>query len=265
MQQGTGQGPITILVEGETDRVVVNNLVSAMAGQVSNRVRVVKCDGKHAVKMELRRFPPSESVIALIDSDEPSVADSISWAKQFLETKEDNVFCAVPTIEAWLFADKELALKHIRQTNYAISAVKRIVTPESLVNPKHLVNQVFDRSVIDANFEFMAEVNIGRAVASSASLFNFLRGVAGSLHLQWPFVEGRLIGSMDRLVFANLLREVSGGTISWRTLDGEYTAERLADSVLQGNELGLRYVSDMLRLARDILAARVPRGDSTDD
>lgn len=253
----TRQKPyITILVEGETDKAVVAHLLMALGIDTNGRAKIIVCDGKKGVKHELHRLRSIDGVIALIDADKSSVADSIGWARHYLETSSEAVFCAVPTIEAWLFADKELALKNAKQTEYAKSAIGRIVTPESLINPKYLVHQVFDRNVIHSNFPFMQDVNIGRAVAASASLFHFLHGVETLLGHSWTYAEQHLSISINRTVFSNLLREIPADRIGWRTLDGEYTAAQLGDLVLQGNEIGLRYLSELLRLSRDILAAR---------
>ena len=247
---------LTILVEGYTDRAIVENILYALGNDVSQKIEIEVCDGKKGVKKRLHEYPNLRNVIALIDSDAPSVADSIAWAKDYLDTSSEFVFCAVPTIEAWVFADKELALKNSRQTNYAKSCLARITTPESLMNPKHLVNQIFDKDVILDCFPFMREIDIGKAVAASSSLFSFLRGVEAALGREETFTEQRLSQSINRLMVANLLREIPANTISWRTLEGEFTAGRLGDLVLQGDEVGLRYVSELLRLSRDILSAR---------
>lgn len=216
------------------------------------------------MKIRFHEHSNLDNVIALIDSDAPSVADSIAWAKNYLDTSSNLVFCAVPTIEAWVFADKELALKNSRQSEYAKSCIARITTPESLMNPKHLVNQIFDRNVIYDRFPFMREINIGIAVAASSSLFSFLRGIEGALGHEDAFTEQRLSQSINRLMVANLLREIPANTIGWRTLEGEFTAGRLGDLVLQGDEVGLRYVTELLRLSRDILSARTqdPEADN---
>jgi hypothetical protein len=253
--------PLKILVEGYTDKAVVENLLKAVQIDVSSQVDVVVCDGKKGVRKTLHELREHGNVVALIDADAPSVADSIAWAAEYLQTTRDSVFCAVPTIEAWIFADKELARKNARQSDYAQSAIARIATAESLVNPKHLVNQVFEKEVIRDCFPFMVDVDIGKAAAASASLFSFLRGIESALGQSKNRTEQRVSSSINRVMVANLLREIPAKTIGWRTLEGEYTAERLGDLVLQGDEVGLRYVSELLRLARDILAARAQHED----
>lgn len=251
---------ITILVEGATDKSIVGYLVGALGKETVSRVDIVECSGKKGVKVAYHKMRPLKRVIALVDADEPSVPDAEEWARDFFETEEANVFCAVPCIEAWVFADKELALMNSRQSRYAKAVIGRLVTPESLSNPKHLLNQVFDRPVIEDNFRFMKDINIGRAVGASTSLFRFLRGVETALGNEWTHTEQRLSETINRKVFANLLREIPADTIGWKTLSGEYTAEQLGDLVVQGDEVGLRYVSELLRLARDILAARAKVG-----
>lgn len=247
---------ITILVEGATDKSIVGYILEALDREIAARVDVVQCSGKRGVKAAYHEAGQIQRVVALVDADEPSVPDAEAWAREFFETTEPNVFCAVPTIEAWVFADKELALRNARQSKYARATIGRLVTPESLANPKHLLNQVFDRQVIQNHFRFIKDINIGRAVGASTSLFRFLRGVETALGNEWMYAEQRLSEAFNRKVFANLLREIPADTIGWKTLSGDYTAEQLGDLVLQGDEVGLRYVSELLRLARDILAAR---------
>ena len=251
------QKRLTILVEGRTDKAIVEHLLGAISNDARERTTVEVCGGKGGVRTEYHAATKDHrNLIALVDADEPSVPDAEQWARNFFETTKSNVFCAVPIIEAWVFADKELAQKHARQSDYAKSVFGRLVTPESLTNIKHLVNQVFDRSVIASDFPFLKEISIGRAVASSTSMFRFLRGVETALGNEWPVAEQQLSDSLNRKVFANLLREIPGKTIGWKTLAGEFTAEEIGDLVLKGDEVGLRYVTELLRLARDILAAR---------
>lgn len=256
---------LTILVEGRSDKAIVEHLVNAIGEDARARTVIKACDGKGSVRRLYHKYMRDhQNVVALVDADEPSVPDAEAWARDFFETTNTNVFCVVPTIEAWVFADKDLALKHALQSDHARSTISRLVTPESLSNVKYLINQVFDRAVIKSNFPFLKEINIGRAVASSSSMYRFLRGVEMTLGREWPFVEQQLSDSLNRKVFANLLREVPGKTIGWKTLTGEYTAEQLGDLILKGDEVGLRYVTDLLRLARDILAARAQPNEEHD-
>jgi hypothetical protein len=257
MTHSQPQKQLTILVEGRTDKAVVEHLLSAISQDACGSTTVEVCGGKSGVRdayQEIDRV--HTNLIALVDADEPSVPDAEEWARNFFGTTKSNVFCAVPIIEAWVFADKDLAQKYARRSGYAKSVFGRLVTPESLINIKFLVNQVFDRSIIAADFPFLNEINIGRAVASSTSMFRFLRGVETALGNDWPVAEQHLSDSLNRKVFANLLREIPGKTIGWKTLAGEFTAEELGDLVLKGDEVGLRYVTELLRLSRDILAAR---------
>lgn len=256
---------ITILVEGATDQAIVQHLLTALGGVTPYLTEIEVCGGKQGVRDRYhvtRHF--RKKVIALVDSDEPSVPDAENWARRFFGTEDATVFCAVPTIEAWLFADKDLAKKHARPIKSSESIFGRMVTPESLMDPKGLTKKLFSPSVIKSKFEFLKDVNIGEAVASSTSMFRFLRGVELAIGNDWPFSERALSNSLNRKVFANLLREIPGKTVGWKTLDGEYTAEQLGDLVLKGDELGLRYVTELLRLARDILAARATPEDELD-
>lgn len=257
MKQLNQQRKLIILVEGSTDKIIVEHLLNALRNNAIENIEIKVCQGKKNVRQEyIWQKEKGLNQVALIDADAPTTPDGEEAARQFFGTSEKNIFCAVPAIEAWVFADKELAQKNARQSAYAKSVFSRLVTSESLMNPKHLVNQVFDRRIIRENYPFLEHINIGRAVASSASMFRFLRGIDAAIGNEWTMAERQLSNSLNRKVFANLLREIPGQTIGWKTLDGEFTAEQLGDLILKGDDLGLRYVTELLRLSRDILAAR---------
>jgi hypothetical protein len=254
-------GKLKIFVEGPSDRQIVANILIAMGLEVDAGFDIIQCDGKHQVRRMVKNLTDNDNAIALIDADSSSVADSVQFAREYLGHPRIPVFCAVPTIEAWLFADKQLALDFAVDDDSAIAAIRRIVTPESMVEPWRLAKKAFRRNYYRGDFSFLRRMDIGRAVASSASLLSFVRGIETALGRTHAYSEAVISESLNRQVFANLLRELPHDKISWRTLEGDYSAGQLGDKILQGDEIGLRYVSDLLRLSRDILAAQALEDD----
>ena len=60
-----------------------------------------------------------------------------------------------------------------------------------------------------------------------------------------------------RKVFVNLLRELPPDKVVIRYMSaGPITASKMAILIEESHELGLQYISDFFRLARDMLAAR---------
>jgi len=67
-----------------------------------------------------------------------------------------------------------------------------------------------------------------------------------------------------RDAIANLVREVAGDEIIFRTLEGRsYTAREIAENIEAGTALGHAYGSDLLRVARDLLARSARKKDCT--
>ena len=61
-------------------------------------------------------------------------------------------------------------------------------------------------------------------------------------------------------VFVNLVREVvTPETIIWKTSNSELTAQQLCNEIESGSELGLQYVSDVLRISRDFIRSMATR------
>ncbi|MEH2749433.1 hypothetical protein, partial [Klebsiella pneumoniae] len=100
---------LTIFVEGTTDAAIIKNILYALNPHLTPII--VVCNGKHHIAKTIKNLTNDGNAkyIALIDSDEPSVFDSREEAKRQLGNPSIPVFCAVPTIEAWLFADDKMA------------------------------------------------------------------------------------------------------------------------------------------------------------
>lgn len=254
------QERLKIVVEGRADVAVVRNLISALHYE-SEDIVVEAWGGKNEIKRRVRELQllpiQKDRLMILIDSDLPSVYDSREHARHQLETTDVSVFCAVPTIEAWLFADKELALAWAKGPA-AKNIIERITSPESIPYPKRLAHRLLRTTDgLAESFSFFAHVNVLAAAARSPSLATFVEGLNEKLGRRSDILSEAIASHVPQSVFANLLRELPETMLAWRTLDKEYTAGELAQQVEEGSPTGLQYLTDLLRLSRDILAARI--------
>lgn len=248
---------LTIYVEGEVDSVVVGHLLHA--AKLSKNVRIEVCDGKVAIARRIAKLEDSvdRKSIALVDADELSVADSRNFAEEQLGHPSIPVFCAVPNIEAWLFADDSLAAS-VAKNAHAARTLERTPLPESIPHPKQLASYVFQKNASDGGpYSFLSRVDISRATARSPSLRAFLTGVAEALGENVEFRLASFTRTVSRDAFSTLLRELPSDTIAWKTMNGTaIRADELAKAISEGSEIGKQYVTEVLRIARDIVARR---------
>ncbi|WP_054633304.1 DUF4276 family protein [Pantoea stewartii] len=243
---------LTIFVEGPTDAAIVKNILYALNPNLIPTI--VICNGKHRIAKIIKNLNNNENAkyIALIDADEPSVFDSREEAKRQLGNPSIPVYCAVPTIEAWLFADDKIA-SFLGKSESSIRTIKRMPLPESIPYPKYLANQVLRIPKSAQGYEVLQDIDIHRAAARSPSLRNFLTGICDVLELKSDLPDHSMSSTVSRDVFATLLRELPGDAIAWRTLAGEtYSAAELARNIGEGTETGKQYVTELLRVARDL-------------
>ena len=247
---------LKILVEGSIDATIVGNIL--MAAGITQGFSILICEGKQSIAKAVSKLKNTdqEKFIALIDADEPSVADSRELAAKQLNHPSIPVFCAVPTIEAWLFAD-DLAASAAAKNDVAAKIIERTSLPESIPYPKYLASNIFPRSKSKDSYDFLKYINIQRATARSPSLRAFIVGIVNALGNDIDIANTSLSSSVNRDVFSTILRELPADTIAWKTLNGdELTAQNLAKNVAEGTEIGKQYVTEVLRIARDIVARK---------
>jgi hypothetical protein len=197
-------------------------------------------------------------VAALVDADERNVPDARAHARRELGDPDAEVFCAVPTIEAWLFADAEALLATVAG-DHAKEFVARLPLPEEIPFPKQVVDQLF-KSFRDS-LRVIEQMDVAKACARSPSLHVFLGGLAELLGERFEVVEDVHVRSMPRDVFSNLVAEVMPGSmVIYKAVDGTaFTAEEMIRHIREGTTVGRQYSSDLLRISRDFLARRAER------
>jgi hypothetical protein len=244
---------IVLIVEGLSDQPIVSGILSA-AGFPAGRVRLIAGRGKIGVMRIAERLAQErpDRCAVLVDLDERSVPDARARAREQLGDPPVEIFCAVPEIEAWLFADDCAVLKNASPGEEVQRIVKRLPLPEEIPNPRQLAHQVFGPV---ASWQFVGQIDIGRAAARSPSLRSFLEGMGRLTGVATPFLLDGMVRSLGRDVLAGLIREVSpADAVLWRTAGGdEYTADELERHIEAGDEIGRQYGSDLLRVSRDFL------------
>jgi hypothetical protein len=162
------------------------------------------------------------------------------------------VFCAVPTIEAWLFADDHLAEEQCAGDEETLAILRRIPMPEEIPTPKELARTMFG---LPQHCHWLRKLNVERAAARSPSLRTFLVGIGDMMGVPVRSAAESVGRSLSRNVLSSLLAEVlPSDTVVWRTADGDaYTAGDLRHHIEQGDEIGQQYASDLLRVSRDFL------------
>jgi hypothetical protein len=256
--KATDPEEVLLVIEGEDDRLIVHEILRA-AGAPLERIRFLVGGGRKATghwASGLAELGPWRCAV-LVDQDEASTADARARAREQLSDPPAEIFCAVPAVEAWLFADDRAVLANASPDDEVQRIVRRLPLPEEIPEPRQLAHRVFGPS---PQWGFMRQVDIGRAAARSPSLRVFLEGMSGLLGIpSGPVLEG-VARSLDRDVIAGLVSEVSpADAIVWRTLEGdEYTASELQRHIKEGDAIGRQYTSDLLRISRDFLRRSAP-------
>jgi len=254
---------VFLVVEGENNRRIVTALLEA-AGYPLDRVVLMVARGKSAAARtvsDLADQAPGRCAV-LIDLDELNVPDARARARSQLGDPPAEVFCAVPELEAWLFADDRALLENAPLDEEIQRIVRRLPLPEEIPYPKQLAHQIFGYK---SKWEFLRQIDVGRAAARSPSLRAFLEGMAHLLGVDPQPLQSGVARSLSRDVIAGLIREVSpADAVVWRTADGEeYTASQLQRHIEEGDEVGRQYSSDLLRISRDFLRRAANRSKPT--
>lgn len=242
--------PLTILIEGKTDEIILRNIFEAAQFPL-DKIEFIQCHGKNNIIEVAKELNNTDirNVIALIDSDEINIPDCEDYIRRIIGIGNVQVYCAIPSIEAWVFGDDQLIEKDIAKKGI----IKRLPLPEELPYPKYLLNNILKNK--HNNYNFLKEMNISRACARTPALKCFLQAIADKMDIQMQEIEESYSRNMDRNIMINLIKEISNhNTIIYRTLDGErYTAEEMEKEIRNGSTIGKQYSSDVLRIARDIL------------
>ncbi|MGO8003376.1 MULTISPECIES: hypothetical protein [Rhizobium] len=244
---------LTVFVEGPADNLMVQTLVNALGLHQKAQINVRLMGGKRNIATHIRDLKNDHlhKFAALVDADEGSVADSRELARQQLGRPSIDVFCAVPTVEAWIFADPEFA-KSAARSAHAKEMIDRAPLPETIPYPKQFAMNVFGST---SKFPVVGNFDVHLAAARSPSLRAFVEGIAKLVgaDLDFKLPVGKLSDTRD--VVSTLLRELPEAKVVWKTMTGaRFSAGELARAIAEGTPLGNQYATELLRVARDLVA-----------
>lgn len=254
---------LVLVVEGDYDAKFVRSLFVTAKFPIE-RIEVIVANGKHNIKTVAENIINNQrqQCAVLVDLDYHSNFEADKLARKDLGLNESiSVFCAVPTIEAWLFADIEAAKKRVRNKVRGEELLNRIPLPDEIPYPRYLAKNLFN---LDEKFQMMAfEIDLNIATSRSPSLRKFIEGIADLLNIERiPFLGKQFERSIGRDLFSILLDEVAApDSVVYKTLTGDQvSAKEMTRNVREGTELGHQYSSDLLRIARDLIAREAKRG-----
>lgn len=259
---------LIIIVEANFDKEVVQTILPVLGVELV-QVKIEVAHSKQRMEkvlIEMRAIQAGIPIAILQDSDEMFVADAREKVREsWQKTHQAHLFFAVPCIEAWLFADDELALAQMHHESHEY-ILKRLPFPDEIPFPKDLAMRLFANHYNKLNIEFLQNINIERAISRSPSLRDFVLGVTNLLSVPNEHLTNALNPSMDLQIFANLLKEVlPADSILYRTLDGrDVTVAEMEQHIQNGTKLGRDYASDLLRVSRDFLRRKAnprPKND----
>ncbi len=248
---------LTIVVEGSGDRPVVEALL-ASAGVPHTRVVVANggLGPTAAGRRRLESLNVGGRTLVVYDQDGGSVGDAVEAGLD----SSGPVHCpAIPTVEAWLFADVEALFEALGER--ADAFLGRLPLPEQLPYPKVLKAALLRDK--DRYHRLLSRIDVNRAAARSPSLRYFLN-TARQLSGMPALDAGRsspVAGRLDRETLRNLISEVFPSSKPlFRAASGAVvSAEQMMQEITDGSELGREYASDILRVARDLLARQAAR------
>ena len=251
------QKPIVLLVEGSREIDIIKPIFEAAQFPL-DKIQVVSTNGKSRMLKLAKDYAAANSIIVLMDSDAPTIPDAEKkLQKQFSEKGIKMVF-AIPEVEAWIFSDDKLLLQQNINDN-SRELISRLSMPEEIAYPRQLAYNMFKNKL---DWRFLKDMDIARATSRSPSLKIFLKTIGESLDIDMGLVDNSIANTIDRKIFANLIKEVLySDTIIYKTMtDGrQFTAQEILSSVEEGGEIGKQYTSDLLRIARDFLKRQAVR------
>jgi hypothetical protein len=190
-----------------------------------------------------------------------SVGGHISTATERLRkeldaSEEINVFPAVPSVEAWLFAD-EGVIKNQKIDERILKHVPDAL-PDELSNARELAHQVFGPPDL---WEGLSQPDLYQAAGRSVSLRHFLDAIARRSGVGADLPAQAVSRNISRSAIASLMRDLlAEDAIAWRTLGGEtYTADKLAREIEQGTPVGREYAVDLVSMMINMLARSARR------
>lgn len=246
---------ILLLVEGHTDKMVVENILIA-AHFPLERVEIKTIGSKQKVKNFLKKhtFLPTQKVTILVDSDEIFTKNAQKKEQEMIEGFDAEIFFAVEEIESWILSDINL-LQSMTDKEEIKNRISHLPLPEEILYPKVILQHLIHYNEKYFDYTILQRMNITAACARNQSLRDFLSGMARILNIEFNDIENAISLNINLKIFSNILKEVfDKQQVMYKTLNSyQYTAEDMVKNIEEGSELGRTYVADLLRISRDLL------------
>jgi hypothetical protein len=175
---------LLLYVESEREVILLEKLFKRAHYPIEH-IRIFPSNGKKNMAHFLKAPYELEGIkyAALVNVDALTVFDAIKQAiKDLGEPARTEVFCAVPAIEAWLFADIEAAKRYAYSEN-GLRLLSRVYLPEEISHPRRLAYEVFGQKPVEHYACIFDHFDVEIALKTSSSLRMFLEGIGKLLNL----------------------------------------------------------------------------------
>jgi hypothetical protein len=140
---------LLLYVESESEVILLEKLFKRAHYPVEH-IRILPSNGKNNMANFLKK--PYElkgtKYAALGNFDASTVFEAVKRAKKDLGNPNTEIFCAVPAIEAWLFADIETAKRNVYSKG-GFELLNRVSLPEEITHPRRLAYEVFGQKPVE--------------------------------------------------------------------------------------------------------------------
>ena len=254
-----------LIVEGSVDKKIARSFLRAADINCDQVDIIVANSSNNVSKLANEMCDEDVAILVDLDSNDSFNADSIIRERYKIHNSNIQIYTAVPQIEAWLFADLNAAKKRVITKGQGRKRLESCPMPEDIPYPKYLARQLFRLGEKTELIE--RDIDLYVAMKRCPSLKQFIIGVTSSLSVILPINwEEEYVRSDGRDIFSQLMKEVvPSETIVYKTLDGEIvTATEMYRHIREGSHIGLRYSTELLRVARDFLARKAKKGNNCD-
>ncbi|MFN0204364.1 MAG: hypothetical protein ACKVTZ_22790 [Bacteroidia bacterium] len=248
---------IKIFVEKEIEKIILINILTA-ANYPLKRIEIAPTNGKN-VLLAAKKYHYDDScrVAVFLKVNARHLINQKEEAENTVKDTNILPFFAIPSIEAWAFADDLLIEKHIK-VEYA-KEILHIPLPEDIMYPTSLFRRWIKKGkekVNPSDYAFLQGMNISRAVLRCPTLRYFLTELALLLELpplnQW---NETLVYSFSLQLIAGILKSYTPeDTVLFHSLkEGELNAGRMRKELQEGTELGRDYCRAILETSIRII------------
>lgn len=199
-----------------------------------------------------------DRLFVVVDHPRGHVPSAMEHIRDDLGLRDSSVLVlpAIPSVEAWLFADESLVPSQSLDPETRRDVVEPL--PEELVSVRALAHEVYGPP---SRWAALPPPDVYRAADRSPSLRRFLSVLGGRLGMQMDLPARSVARGISRDAIAGLMRDLlHDDAVAWRTLDGStYTAAELAREIEQGTETGRQYTVDLVSMMINALARSARR------